>query len=64
MLEILRRYRLITLLLMFNFSAFADAPPLEALADNARMTAQVSKIDSASQETTTTKKWQLLLNLP
>ncbi|WP_432742301.1 PhnD/SsuA/transferrin family substrate-binding protein [Methylobacter sp. G7] len=64
MIAILRRYSFITLLLMFNFSAFADAPPLEALADNAKTTAPVSKIDSASQETTITKKWQLLLSFP
>lgn len=46
---------------MFNFSTIADAPPLEALADNTKTTALVSKIDSTSQETIITKGWKLLL---
>jgi phosphonate transport system substrate-binding protein len=63
MIEILRRYSLITLLLISNFAVFADALPLETTADKAKP-AQVSKDDSKSEETGIGKWWNLLLDLP
>ncbi|MDO9425108.1 MAG: phosphate/phosphite/phosphonate ABC transporter substrate-binding protein [Methylobacter sp.] len=64
MLEILRRYSLITLLSIFNFAVFADAHPLETVADQAE-TVQISK-DNAEQhqETVIIKWWKLLSDLP
>ncbi len=63
MIEILRRYSLITLLLMFSFAVSADAPPLEAVADQAK-TAQLSKENAEPQESAITKWWKLLSDLP
>ncbi len=59
MIEILRRYGFITLLL-FNFAVSADAPTLEA-ADKAP---KISVNDTEHQETTVIKWWKLLLDLP
>lgn len=63
MIEILRRYSLITLLLIFNFTVSADASPLESVTDKAK-TAQISKDSSEHQETVIMKWWKLLLDLP
>jgi phosphonate transport system substrate-binding protein len=63
MIEILRRYSLLTLLLIFNFAAFADPPPLETLTDKAKTT-QESKDNSEHPETIVMKWWKLLLDLP
>lgn len=63
MIEILRRYSLITLLLIINVAVFADTPPSDITPDNAK-TAQVSKEDSDYQETVIMKWWKLLLDLP
>lgn len=63
MIEILRRYSLIALLLMFNFAVFADAPPLEGVADQAK-TAQLSKENTEPQESVVSKWWKLLSDLP
>ncbi len=61
MIEILRRYSLITLLL-FNFTvAAADVSPLESAPDKAKI-APISK--QVSEETVTSKLWKLLLDLP
>jgi len=62
MIEILRRYSLITLLLIFNFTVSADAS-LESVTDKAKTT-QTSKEDSEHQETVIMKWWRLLLDLP
>lgn len=61
MIEILRRYSLITLLL-FNSTAFADSPPLKPSADQA--SPQVSKNDAVPQQPAIIKWWNLLLDLP
>lgn len=63
MIEILRRYSIITLLLFFNVAVFADALPLEAIADQAK-NAQLPKDNAESQETVIIKWWHLLLDLP
>ncbi|HEY8034769.1 MAG TPA: phosphate/phosphite/phosphonate ABC transporter substrate-binding protein [Methylobacter sp.] len=63
MIEILRRYSLMTLLLIVNFAVFADAPGVESPADKAQPV-QVSKDDSKSEETIIMKWWNLLLDLP
>lgn len=63
MIEILRRYSLIALLLTFNFSVSADTSPSENVTDKPRI-AQLSKDDSAPQETAIMKWWKLLMDLP
>lgn len=64
MIEILRRYSLITLLVIFNFTVSAAAFPLESVTDKAK-TAQISKEGSEHpQETVIMKWWKLLLDLP
>jgi phosphonate transport system substrate-binding protein len=63
MIEILRRYSLITLLLIINVAVFADAPPLETSADPAPA-AQVAKEDAEQQQTVIMKWWKLLADLP
>lgn len=63
MIEILRRYCLITLLLIFNCTVLADTPLLETSANKTKP-AQVSKNDSESEETVFMKWWKLLLDLP
>lgn len=63
MIEILRRYSLIALLLLVNCTVFADATSLEAVADQTKAT-QLSKDESAPQETVIAKWWKLLSNLP
>ncbi|TAK60677.1 PhnD/SsuA/transferrin family substrate-binding protein [Methylobacter sp.] len=63
MIEILRRYSLITLLLIFNCAVLADTPSLETPANKTKP-AQVSKNDSESEETVFMKWWKLLLDLP
>jgi phosphonate transport system substrate-binding protein len=63
MIEILRRHSLITLLLIFNFAVFADAPPLKAATDQAK-TVQISKDNAKPQETVIMQWWKLLLDSP
>ncbi|MFA5018686.1 MAG: phosphonate ABC transporter substrate-binding protein, partial [Methylobacter sp.] len=64
MIEILRRYSLITLLVIFNFTVSAAASPLESVTDKAK-TAQISKEGSEQHpETVIMKWWKLLLDLP
>ncbi len=63
MMEILRRYGLIALLLTFSLAVFAEAPPSQSVADQAK-TAPISKDNAESQETGITKWWQSLLDLP
>ncbi|WP_333873773.1 phosphate/phosphite/phosphonate ABC transporter substrate-binding protein [Methylobacter sp.] len=63
MIEILRRYSLITLLLIFNFTVSADTIPLKPITDKAKA-AQTSKESSDHQETVIMKWWKLLLDLP
>ena len=63
MIEILRRYSLITLLLLFNFAVFADASSLESVTDKAK-TVQTSKEGSEHQESAIMKWWKILLDLP
>jgi len=63
MIEILRRYSFIALLLIFNFTAFATTPASETVADKTQA-AQLSKDDSVHQETAIAKWWKLLLDLP
>lgn len=67
MIEILRRYSLITLLLIFSFAVSADPPPLETVGrsgDQPVAATQISKDNSESQETVIMKWWKLLLDLP
>ena len=63
MIEILRRYSLITLLSIFSFAVFADAPSLENLPDQAEP-AQIANDAAEPQETAIIKWWELLLDLP
>lgn len=63
MIEILRRYSLITLLLIVSCAVFADASNMDNIGDKTKP-AQVSKDDSKSEETTLMKWWNLLLDLP
>lgn len=62
MIEILRRYSFIALLLMFSLTVCAGAPPLDAAADQAK-TAQISKENAELQESGITKWWKLLMDL-
>ncbi|MGZ4969002.1 MAG: phosphate/phosphite/phosphonate ABC transporter substrate-binding protein [Methylobacter sp.] len=63
MIEFLRRYSLISLLLILNFTVCADASPVEPLADKTK-TAPTSKESTEHQETGIMKWWKLLLDLP
>lgn len=58
MIEILRRYSLITLLLIFSFTVLAETVPDQAA------TAQTVNDNSQDQETVISKWWKLLLDLP
>lgn len=59
MIEILRRFSLMTLLLIFNVTVYADAPsPLESATDKSK-TAPLPKESSAPA-----RWWNLLLDLP
>lgn len=62
MIEILRRYSLITLLLVFNFTVHAETSPSESAQKN--QTAQISAAGSEHQESVVMKWWKLLLDLP
>ncbi|MGZ5011412.1 MAG: phosphate/phosphite/phosphonate ABC transporter substrate-binding protein [Methylobacter sp.] len=64
MIEILRRYSLIALLLIFNVAVYADAPSLSGAVTEKTKTAQASKDSSEHQEATLMKWWNLLLDLP
>jgi phosphonate transport system substrate-binding protein len=63
MIEILRRYSFITLLLIFSCAVSADAPGLESLSDKAKPV-EVSKDNSNPEQTVIMKWWNLLLDLP
>jgi len=63
MIGILRRLSLITLLLIFNFAAVADATPLEATATQTK-TADISKDTAKPQETAISRWWKLVLDAP
>ncbi len=63
MIEILRRYSLITLLLIFSFTVLADAPSLETVPDQAA-SAQTANDSSQGQENVISKWWKLLSELP
>lgn len=64
MIEILRRYSLITLLLLFNITTSADALPLLESVTNKTQTAQASKDSYEHQEIAPMKWWDFLLDLP
>jgi len=64
MIEILRRYSLITLLLLFNITTSADALPLVESVTSKAQTAQASKESYEHQETAPMAWWDFLLDLP
>lgn len=64
MIEILRRYSLITLLLIVNFAVFADTSGVENTENEAVKPVQVLKNDSKGEQNTLIKWWNLLLDLP
>ncbi|TAN65774.1 MAG: phosphate/phosphite/phosphonate ABC transporter substrate-binding protein [Methylobacter sp.] len=63
MIEILRRYSLLTLLLLFSCVVFAEPPPVENVADQAQTT-QISKDNAKPKKTIFMEWWNLLLDLP
>jgi len=64
MTEILRRYSLITLLLLFNFTVSADVSPLESVPDKAKTTQISEQASEQNQESVIIKWWKSLLDLP
>jgi len=63
MTEILRRYSLLALLLIFNFSVYAASPSSDTVTGKTQ-TAQLLQDGSAHKETAIMKWWKLLLDLP
>lgn len=63
MIEILRRYSFITLLLIFSHAILADTAPLQAATDQTKP-AQVANADAGHQESNLLKWWKQLLDLP
>jgi phosphonate transport system substrate-binding protein len=65
MIEILRRFSLITLLLIVNATVSADTSSLLGAATNKAKASQTSKVSPEPQEAfTPTRWWNLLLDLP
>jgi len=64
MIKILRRYSLITLLLIFNVAVSANTSSSLESATSGAKTAQASKENSERHEATPVKWWNLLLDLP
>lgn len=62
MIEILRRYSFITLLLIFSHAILADTAPLQAATDQTKP-AQLANADADHQETNLMKWWKQLLDL-